>query len=430
MRPGFLRRLNPFAGQYAGATSPLAQRLRHISAGERREEARAFLAQFARETGAAEAAFASRWDEVRRALRKTGSYEHTREELAFGARVAWRNQGRCIGRLFWESLEVFDCRDIREPAAMAQRVERHMTEALSDGRIRSIITVFAPVRPGQELPPYIESTQITQYAGYPQPDGQVLGDRQSVEATRIAQSLGWQAPEAKGPFDLIPYVIRDARDRRTIHSLPVQAVREVAIVHPDHPGLAALGLRWYAVPCISGMILTIGGLDYPCAPFNGFYMGTEIASRDFADRRRYDLLPAVARALGLDPDAAGPPLWRDTALTELNRAVLHSFKAAGVTMVDHHSASAQFMEFHQREQVAGRRVAADWRWIVPPQAAAGTEVFHLKMRNFHPVPNFYFTRADDGLRLMPWYGDTLQSRAARSWDRVKRRWKLWKRMAW
>jgi len=159
-------------------------------------------------------------------------------------------------------------------------------------------------------------------------------------------------------------------------------------------------------------------------------MGTEIASRDFADKKRYDLLPEVAEALGLTADDAKDPLWRDTALTELNRAVLHSFRAAKVTMLDHHTASRQFMEFHQREQAAGRRVAADWRWIVPPQASGITDVFHLKMRNFHPVPNYYVSRGADGQRLMPWHGDRYRSRMAANLDRVARRWKLWRRMPW
>jgi nitric-oxide synthase, bacterial len=215
-----------------------------------------------------------------------------------------------------------------------------------------------------------------------------------------------------------------------MYTLPAGAVREVPIRHPDQGALEALCLRWYAVPCVSDMILTIGGIDYPCAPFNGFYMATEIASRNLADRDRYDLLPAIARAFGLDPEAAGPPLWRDAVLTELNRAVLHSFRAAGVTMLDHHTASRQFMEFHTREQAAGRQVAADWRWIVPPQASGSCDVFHLRMRNFHPVPNYYNSRADDGWRLMPWYGDGYQTRAARILDRLRRRWLLWKRMPW
>jgi nitric-oxide synthase len=157
-------------------------------------------------------------------------------------------------------------------------------------------------------------------------------------------------------------------------------------------------------------------------------MGTEIASRNLVDKKRYDALPEVARTLGLDTEASGTPLWKDTSLTELNRAVLHSFKTAGVTMVDHHAASDQFMEFHQREQAQGRRVAADWRWIVPPQASASSETFHLKMRNFHPVPNYYRSRSDDGRHLMPFYGDQHQSRIQRAWSRMTRRWKLWKRM--
>ena len=150
----------------------------------------------------------------------------------------------------------------------------------------------------------------------------------------------------------------------------------------------------------------------------------------FGRQNRYDLLPAVAERLGLDISSKGTALWRDRALTELNVAVLHSFRSAGVTMVDHHTASDQFMEFHRREQLCGRRVAADWRWIVPPQAGGICDVFHLKMKNFHPVPNYYHSRADDGLRMMPFYGDQYRSRIGADYERIMRRWKLWKRLAW
>jgi nitric-oxide synthase len=423
------RRLASAGVNYAGRTSPLLRRLRKISALERREEARAFLELFCQETGVSRAALEKRWAEISRALRRRNFYEHTPEELAFGARVAWRNHGRCIGRLFWESLEVFDCRKLTEPDAIADRMIRHMQDALGDGRIRSMISVFAPVE-DTVLPAYIESKQITEYAGYTFDDGSVLGDRQNVEATRIAQSLGWQAPEPKGRFDMLPVIIRDRNDRRALFSVPPSAYREIEIRHPTEPGLADLNLKWYALPCLTAMILTIGGIDYPCAPFNGFYMCTEIASRDFADRKRYDLLPDVARVLGDEPEATKNPFWRDTALTELNRAVVHSFREAGVTMVDHHAASEQFMEFHRREQAQGRRVAADWRWIVPPQASGVCEVFHLRMTNFHPVPNYYNAETSDGRRLMPFYGDRHRSRAGQAFDRLQRRWKLWKRMAW
>ena len=424
-----IRRLLGSGDRYADAGNPLRRRLRLISAGERREEARAFLDQFCRETGASASYHQKRWAEIRRALAAARFYRHTPEELAFGARIAWRNHGRCIGRLFWESLEVVDCRHLTEPDQIAHRMADHMRDAHGDGRVSAVISVFAPVE-GDRLPAYIESPQITQYAGYGLTGAEVRGDRQNVEATRIALALGWQAPAETGRFDMLPFAIRDAQDQRSIHVLPRDAIREIAIEHPDVAELASLGLRWYAVPCVSNMILTIGGIDYPCAPFSGFYMATEIASRNFADKKRYDLLPQVARSIGLTPDDKADPFWKDTALTELNRAILHSYRKAQVTILDHHAASRQFMEFHHREQAKGRRVAADWRWIVPPQSSAATDVFHLRMTNFHPVPNYYTSRNAEGWRLMPFYGDAYRSRLAGNYDRIRRRWKLWKRMAW
>lgn len=422
-----MRRLAFLDRTGAAAGSPLQRRLRRISALERREEARAFLDAFHDAHGTGRAERQRRNAEVRRALKAHGHYDHTPEELAFGARLAWRNHGRCIGRLFWESLEVIDARHVTAPEAMAARVHEHLGEAQADGRIRSIISIFAPAG-AEGAPAWIESPQIVRYAGYVRPDGTVLGDRQNVEATRIAEGLGWTPPETPSAFDILPWFLRDGQDRRHLIPLPEGLVREVPIAHPDHPGLTALGLRWYAVPVVSDMTLSIGGIDYPCAPFNGFYMATEIASRNFGDTWRYNLLPEVARATGLRPE--DDPLWQDTALTELNRAVLHSFRREGVTIVDHHTASDQFMTFHRREQAAGRRVAADWRWIVPPQAGSACEVFHLRMRNFHPVPNFYRDRGGDGLRLMPWYGNRYRRRPSMWIDRILRRWKIWKRMAW
>ena len=48
------------------------------------------------------------------------------------------------------------------------------------------------------------------------------------------------------------------------------------------------------------MRLEIGGIDYPMAPFNGWYMGTEIGARNLADQDRYNLLPKVAEIMELD----------------------------------------------------------------------------------------------------------------------------------
>jgi nitric-oxide synthase len=175
------------------------------------------------------------------------------------------------------------------------------------------------------------------------------------------------------------------------------------------------------------MILTIGGIEYPCAPFNGFYMCTEIASRNLGDERRYNVLPAVARALGHDPSKAADTLWQDRALTELNAAVIHSFKNAGVTLVDHHTASEQYMVFQRRERSAGRIPSGRWSWIVPPQASSSCPVFHVDMTDAKATPNFYRSRAIDGNKLAPDYSDENQPRIRSQVNSFSKRVYAWRR---
>lgn len=404
------------------ASNPLRRRLRRLAPSERREEAIAFIRRFCRETEVGDDARRAREAEVRRDLRRHGYYEHTPEELTYGARVAWRNHSRCIGRLHWKSLEVRDLRAITEPDRIAACLVDHLTAAGSGDRIRSIISIFAPVR-GAELPAYVESEQLLSYAGYLDEDGTRIGDPRNIELTRNVRALGWTPPDRPGNFDLLPLLIRDSAGRRLCYPLPPGVARDIPITHPTEPGITALGLRWYTVPCVSGMILTIGGIDYPCAPFNGHYMSTEIAARNFSDETRYDLLPAVAAALG----AAADPLWKDRALLELNHAVLHSFRQERAEIVDHHTASAQFMDFDQRERAAGRQVSADWPWIVPPQGGASCPVFHLPMRDHAMLPNYYRVGGIDGATLAPNYYEEHRKPWRRRWDRLRREIHDWRR---
>lgn len=47
-----------------------------------------------------------RWKEVLNEILSTGSYELKETELIFGAKLAWRNASRCIGRIQWSKLQV------------------------------------------------------------------------------------------------------------------------------------------------------------------------------------------------------------------------------------------------------------------------------------------------------------------------------------
>jgi nitric-oxide synthase len=362
-------------------------------------EAEEFLRLYHREqpdAGPVEA----RLREVRAEIDATGTYVHSGAELTFGARVAWRNAGRCIGRLYWHSLLVLDRRNstgaeqifhdlvahLRVAGGGAPRsMDEDLVGTRPPGQIRPVISVFPPAEPGRQYP-RVWNEQLIRYAGYEQPDGGVTGDPRYVEFTAAMENLGWRG---KGEsFDVLPIAVETPQDGVCLFELPEDAVLEVVLGHPEYRWFAELGLRWHAVPAISNMRLSVGGVQYPLAPFNGWYMGTEIGARNLADPERYDLLPVIAEELGLDTSREST-LWRDRALVELNRAVLWSYERAGVKVTDHHTEARRFVAHLERERRAGRPTPADWTWIVPPMSGATTPVFHRYYHEADQRPNFY-----------------------------------------
>jgi nitric-oxide synthase len=323
---------------------------------------------------------------ARAEIELTGTYHHTTAELTFGARVAWRNSARCIGRLYWRSLRVRDLRATVGADAIARACVKHLHMSTNGGKVRPVISVFAPDAPGRPGP-RIWNEQLIRYAGYPTADGGVLGDQRYLGFTKVATELGWRPPPNPTAFDVLPLIIETVDEGPRLFRVPADAVLEVPIEHPELPWLADLGLRWHAVPAISNMRLVIGGVSYPAAPFNGWYMGTEIGARNFADADRYHVLPEIAKGLDLDTSSE-TTLWRDRALVELNRAVLHSYEANGVTITDHHTESQHFLKHVAKENDAGRSCPADWSWIVPPMSGSLTPVFHRYYDTEHLRPEF------------------------------------------
>ncbi len=311
---------------------------------------------------------------VEQQIAETGTYVHTRSELVWGARVAWRNSARCIGRLYWNGLRVRDLRAVQTVDEMAYHCVEHVRVSLNRGNIRPVMSVFAPetpASPGMRL----LNAQLLGYAGYDRGGGDRLGDRNNRDLTMTALRSGWPAPRPPSPFDVLPLLIRDFDGHVHVRRLPPEATPEVRLRHPDLDWLEGLGLRWFALPVVSDMALYIGGINYPAVPFSGWFMSSEIAVRDLADRDRYDVLPFLARRMGLDP---GNPtdFAVDRAALELLRAVHFSFDAEKVRITDHHTESSRFLLHRDREQAAGRSCPADWSWIVPPVSSALTPVFH------------------------------------------------------
>ncbi|MBM7580731.1 nitric oxide synthase oxygenase [Jeotgalibacillus terrae] len=349
-------------------------------------KAKSFIEQFYQENKLGDEACIRRLSEVSGSIAESGTYEHTYEELSYGAKLAWRNSNRCIGRLFWNSLNVFDRRhDVTEEQVKESLLE-HIVSATNGGKIRSSITIFAPSQAGAD-PVRIYNHQLIRYAGYKQDDGTVIGDPHSAGMTDFCHSLGWKGEGTA--FDVLPIVIQVNGNKPYYFDIPKELVQEVAITHPESRSFNDLGLKWYAVPIISEMKLEIGGVEYKAAPFNGWYMETEIAARNFADEARYNVLKETARAFDIDT-TMNASMWKDRAIIELCTAVMHSFKKAGVSITDHHTASQQFELFERIEQEQNREITGDWTWLIPPVSPASSHIFHKQYNNTWKSPNFFY----------------------------------------
>src|ERR1700727_2167325 len=184
----------------------------------------------------------ARMQQVSSEVKAHGTYWHTPEELAFAARVAWRNSSRCIGRLYWRTLRVRDLRQVKAADQIAAECATHLREATNGGDIRPMITVFAPDAPRRPGPRILNS-QLVGYAGQ-QSGRAVVGDPAHLEITSLAGELGWRASDPTSRFDLLPLIIQSPGSPLAWFELPPDAVLEVPLRHPNLAWFGELGLRW------------------------------------------------------------------------------------------------------------------------------------------------------------------------------------------
>ncbi|MBP0724015.1 nitric oxide synthase oxygenase [Bacillus sp. RG28] len=346
------------------------------------EEAKAFIEQCYEELEKP-TEINSRLQQIEAEILSTGTYEHTFEELVHGARMAWRNSNKCIGRLFWNSLQILDAREADTDEEVLNALLTHIEFATNQGKIKPTITIFKQYK-NDKNQLRIHNHQLIRYAGY-ETDNGTIGDSHSLLFTSYCESLGWRGKRTD--YDVLPLVFSLNGNEPKWFDIPSDLVMEVPIEHPEYD-FSSLEAKWYAVPMISDMRLEIGGISYTAAPFNGWYMGTEIGARNLADTERYNLLPNIAKIIEID-SSKNSSLWKDRALVELNIAVLHSYKKLGVSIVDHHTAAEQFRQFEQQEVKCGRMITGNWVWLIPPMSPAATHIYHRPYNNQIMVPNFF-----------------------------------------
>jgi nitric-oxide synthase len=329
------------------------------------DEARSLLESFRRELEPA-LNVEKRLEQVLAELKRHGQWQLSHAELRYGARLAWRQAERCVGRLYWQGLELFDRRTLRAAEDIAEALFEHLRFAYNGGDLRPAISVFDQGQEGRPGP-RLWNPQLLRYAGYRNASGRQVGDPAQNALTARIMELGWQPSGAT--FELLPLVLETADEGPQLFPLPTDCQREVMIRHPKYPWLEAMELRWYAVPAVSDMALDVGGNIFRLAPFNGWYLDTEIAARNFSDTNRFNLLPRIAEAMGLER-SNDRTLWRDHAQLVLAEAVLYSFAESGVRLSDHHEVGHEFLEFCRQEQKQGREPQAEWSWIVPPMSGS------------------------------------------------------------
>ena len=195
----------------------------------------------------------------------------------------------------------------------------------------------------------------------------------------LEERFGWKGPSdgTQGPYDYLPLVIQSSpTDKPELFEVPLECAPAVYIHHPDHPELSELNMRWYPIPAVCALDMTVGGIIYSAVPFNGWYANTEVL-RDLTDACRYNMLVPVARALGLDPDTkpGDEPLWKDEVMTVLNKAVYHSFKVSKIAMIGHHNLIDMFWEWYKDEMRHRQYCPVNFKWIIPPMSSTTNEAY-------------------------------------------------------
>ena len=131
---------------------------------------------------------------IRPRVRRFGPRSTTRDlhahaaELTFGARVAWRNSSRCIGRLYWHSrCACATGGTSTRPRASPWNAVGHLRESATttarSGRRSRCSPRTRPGGPG----PRIWNEQLIRYAGYRRPDGTSLGDPRYADLTEAVR---------------------------------------------------------------------------------------------------------------------------------------------------------------------------------------------------------------------------------------------------
>ena len=136
---------------------------------------------------------------------------------------------------------VRDMRHIKTASGMFRECVEHLKLATGGENIQSVMTIFRPKQLNEKYGPRFWNSQLIRYAAYPVGDGEtILGDPANLELTEKIIELGWNPPEPKTEFDILPLVIDIPGQPPAMFTLPAEVCDEVEIWHPKYPAFADL----------------------------------------------------------------------------------------------------------------------------------------------------------------------------------------------
>ena len=128
-----------------------------------------------------------RRSEVEISINKFEYFELTLQELKHAVQYAWRNNTKCVGKIWWETLTLRDCRYIQSVEEMFDTICEHLKKSINNGRIKNTISVFPQKKTGQPDLFRIWNRNILMYAGYQDYDNDCfIGNKSNIGFTEVS----------------------------------------------------------------------------------------------------------------------------------------------------------------------------------------------------------------------------------------------------
>ena len=95
---------------------------------------------------------------------------------------------RCIGKIWWETLALRDCRHVKSVGELFETICQHLKESTNNGKIKPTISIFPQRMPGEPDQFRIWNSNVLMYAGYLDPNntGSFIGNKSNVEFTQVS----------------------------------------------------------------------------------------------------------------------------------------------------------------------------------------------------------------------------------------------------